>query len=333
MLNIARNGAAPEGAEPVNQFAGWRRLLEGEDVERSIDHPLSGYYRIRHRDKATGISTFRAVAYWYENGKLCCLIDSKEVDDLRAREQWAWASKNPIEYQTYLDVTERGKPWPDVDGAVHEQSNGRGHNNPPTDPAEILKEQIESASAGASAYAKIEDDETAKQAQTLRSRLLELSGQADKHREALKRPHLEAGRAIDGKWQPIVNGAKAVADNIRGALGIWETVKLGRERQAALIAAENARRLQEVANRAGVRVPEFAPPPPPAAPIVKGGYGRAASVKVVKVVREVNDWSALFAFLKDDPELRECAIKLAKRRINAGQTVPGVVIAEERRVT
>ena len=105
-------------------------------------------------------------------------------------------------------------------------------NRPSFSVADVLRDQIDAAKAGVGTYAKISDDETAGKAQSLRSRLNELSGEADKKREALKRPHLEAGKAIDKEWQPLVKSAKEAADGIRSALSAYETDKLARQRRA-----------------------------------------------------------------------------------------------------
>ncbi len=251
----------------------------------------------------------------------------------------AWAYAYPITHGTYIAVTERGEGWPDVDDTVAAQiGRRRGHNMPPPeDELTLLREQIEAAEAGAKQYATITDDVTAQRAQSLRARLLELGRTAEKRREAEKRPHFEAGKAVDIRWRPLFEAATAAANAIRKAISGWETAKLASEREVARIAAEAA-----AAEAARKLAAEYAPadlnrwaatPPPPSASVVKGGYGRAASVKLVKVVTGVTDHVALYTFLAPAPELRELMLKLAQRAVNAGQDVPGVSVEEQRIVS
>jgi hypothetical protein len=320
------------------QFEMHARLLKGEDVERNIDTPIAGFYRIRSKDKRTEKTTFLPVSYRYigDFEALECFIDGRRVDDLRAREQWPWASKNPISKETY-DAVMNGNPWPDMDATVHEQLRGVGDNRGPTDPAEILKEQIEAARAGASAYAVIKDDETNTRAQTLRSRLIELSGQADKHRVAEKEPHLEASRSVDAKWQPLVKEAKTAADSIRSAMGVWETAKHQKQlaieqaaQRTAIEAQEAARKLSAETGKP-VEIPPAPPSPAPIAPTrIKGAAGRAASVATVTIVQSVSDWNQLFQFFRLREDVQALLIKSANAELKLGNQVPGIVTAQER---
>jgi hypothetical protein len=105
-----------------------------------------------------------------------------------------------------------------------------------------------------------------------------------------KEPHLEAGKAVDAKWQPLVKKAKAGADEVKGAIAAWETEKLRRQReierqqQEELRRQEEARRSAEAANEAQAPQQEaevlLAPSPvPAAAPTpIQPTYGKAASV-------------------------------------------------------
>jgi len=308
-----------------NDYSVWRALLAGGDPERHVDHPASGFYRVRKQKNGP----FVPIAYWYDQeGALVCVMDGSPVSDLRAREIWPWASANPIAHETYLAVTERGENWPDIDPTVAEQQRtGIGGNNPPEDEALILQEQIEAAKAGASEYATIADDATLAKAQSLRARLNELSRTADKRREADKKPHMEAAKAVDTRWMPLVKMAKEAADAIARAMSAFETEKLRKEREAQRAAEEAARKAADAGKPAPVA------PPPPAAPApVKGAYGRAASVKLIKVAT-VTDRDAFYGYVKDHPDLIGLLDKLAQRAVDAGrENIPGVSIEEQRKV-
>ena len=334
----------------TDQFDGWRRLLKGEDVERNVDTPLAGFYRIRSKDKKTGTVRQRAVAYWYEDDKLFCLIDGREIDDLRAREQWAWASKNPIAHNVYRDVVENGKPWPDIDPIVHEQAeNARavaGNNNPPTDPAELLLEQITAAKSGAVAYAIITDEATAAKAQTLRDRLSKLGNEADTHREEAKKPHLKAAKNVDERWMPLVRLAKGAADGIKNAIEAFRTESLKKQRAEEAKAAEAERSRQAAiakAERDAAAVGKQAPPPPPpvapppattALSQVKGATGRTASAKPKLVAKSITDIDALYQYFRLRKEFADFMLGMAQRELDVGQkSVPGVEIEEKVIVT
>jgi hypothetical protein len=126
--------------------------------------------------------------------------------------------------------------------------------------------------------------------------LLELSGEADKQREGLKRPIIDAGKAIDAKWQPLVKKAKDFADTIRAAISAWETTKL-RKAQA---------------------VPTT----------IKGAAGRAASVKPRRVVTAITNIDVLFQALKGRPEVLALFMELAQKIVDANQDVLGVTIEQ-----
>ncbi|MER8532076.1 hypothetical protein NKH61_05385 [Mesorhizobium sp. M1005] len=307
----------------------------GKSLKASEDSPQQGYYRTRYKGKP-----WEPVAIFYPEGsdQLVAYRNGHEARDIN--ELWVWCLRYPISYDAYKRAVDGGG-WEDDDPTVAAQiaPTPPGHNSGDVSEAEMLRDQIEAARAGAAAYAKITDDAMLTKAQSLRSRLNELAGEADKKREALKRPHFEAGKAIDKEWQPLVKSAKEAADGIRSAMGEWETEKLRRqraaEREAEIIrqkAEDDARKAAE----AGKPTPKpIAPAPAPVAAMptpIKGTYGKAASVKVKIVVTKVTDPAALFGFLNGHPEMDDCMFKLAQRAIDAGRTVPGIETQEQAKV-
>jgi inorganic pyrophosphatase len=196
-----------------------------------------------------------------------------------------------------------------------------------------MKEQIDSAAAGIKVYEKIEDDTTQAKAQSLRSRLLELSGEADKKREAEKKPFLEGGKSVDKKWKPLVDAAKNAADAIRAAMSSWETTKANKAKAERDEAEKKARAASAEAEKAGKPVAIVHVPPPPPAPLnVKGAYGRAAAVKPVKFVSKVTDLDALFVYFKAYGEVEECLLDLARKyvkRYPESTPPPGVEVVDK----
>ncbi|TPN90157.1 hypothetical protein [Mesorhizobium sp. B1-1-5] len=313
-------------------------LKDPKEIGKSLpvheNEPQQGYYRTRNQ--AGGLDP---VAIFYPEGssELVAYRGGREVEPDRV---WSFCCRMPVSYDAYKHATDHGG-WPDDDATVSAQIAPAppGHNSGDISEVEILRDQIEAAKKGANAYAKITDDAMLTKAQSLRSRLNELSGEADKKREALKRPHFEAGKAIDKEWQPLVKSAKEAADGIRAAMSAYETEKLRLQRETerkAEIARQQAEDEAKKAAEAGKPtlkpiLPEPAPVAAMPAPI-KGTYGKAASVKVKLIVTKVTDPAALFGFLNGHPELDDCMFKLAQRAIDAGRTVPGITTEEQAKV-
>lgn len=316
-------------AQTKPDYTYWQSALAGKFLPVHDGDPQLGFYR--KRTKKAG--PFVPVAIWDEGGKVVALVDCQQADPA---EIWTYVCQHPITEEQYRERVATGK-WHDEDEAVtsslaHDTSNA-------ADPVEAMADQIDAALAGADEYKEITTDEAAAKAQSLRSRLLELSGEADKTREAEKKPHLEAGRAVDAKWQPLVKKAKEAADRIRAALGAHETRKAREEEDRRIKAEpERVKAAAEAALKGGAitdKAPEPAPAPvavPEQSIAIRGAYGRAAAVKVVKVAKVV-DQDAAYGFLKSHKELIDLIGKLSQRAVDAGYAVPGVSVTDERRVS
>jgi hypothetical protein len=347
----------------MDQFEGWTKLLalaqahktkaalreaigtSGLVINETV--PLSGYYR----SAAVKNGPMLPVAIWRdESGKLNILRAGQPVALERV---WPYAVWHPVSYDDYEAVTERGERWKDEPATsvsaevitesvalVHMQIGG---NNPPEeDDIAKLKREIEAARGVAEQdYKEITTDDQAAAAQSLRSRLNELSGTADKKREAEKRPHFEAAKAVDAKWQPIVKLGKEAADWLRGKLSDYATRKANEEAAAQRIAlAEEARLAAERAaaqpedgesEQGAPPVEQQSPPPAPTSATIKGATGRAATIRVVKVAKVV-DYDKAYAHLKAIPEIKKVIDQVAQRFITAGNEVPGVEVHERRDV-
>ena len=110
----------------------------------------------------------------------------------------------------------------------------------------------------------------------MRARLLELARVGKKEHTEEKKPHLAAGQAVDRRWNPVIKDAQAGADQVRKALSAWETLKADEQRR---------RHAEEVAAAQDYALPE--PELPESDEQVRGGYGRAASVRSKWVIAEV----------------------------------------------
>lgn len=324
----------------VGPWAFWQAALKnpasiGKTLPLHESEPHQGYWRTKNRDKG-----WDPVAIFYPEGS-SELVAYRAGREVRPDEVWTFCCRYPVTFEDYTAAID-GKGWPDEDKVVAAQVKPPeptvGDNSGEVDEADTLKDQIEAALAGMKAYEKVEDDATAAKALSLRNRLNELSGQADKVRTKLKEPFLEGGKAVDAKFQPLVKSAKAGADKVRDAIGAWETVKLQAERkrqrdiEQARIAAEQAAREQQ-GETAVVDAPTAAAPVAAAPAAIKPSYGKAASVQVKLVVDEVTDWMALYIYMSNREEVQTLLRQLAQKATDAGRTnIPGITVREEAKV-
>lgn len=320
--------------------AALRAAIGESGIQINETDPHSGYYRCA----AVKDGPLLPVAIWRQDGELIVLRAGEPVALERV---WPYTVWHPIPFEWYEGATERGEKWPDAaaEAPVAEPAQAEAAAETTQQPAEEdeaakLKRQIDTAATAVTLYKEIKSGDEAGAAQSARSKLNELSGTADKKREAEKRPHFEAAKAVDAKWQPLVKLAKDAANDIRTALVVWENKKLAAEREAAKAAEEAAaaERAKTVPAADGdVPVSHNEPPPEPVAPppaqptVIKGASGRAARVTIINTAVVV-DQDAAYAHLKRIPEIGEAIRKVAQRQIDAGHSVPGVEVKETRDV-
>ena len=309
----------------VNEWEWWEMALAnpktiGRSLPVSPDSPEQGYYKSRFKGKQ-----WEPVAIWKgDDGEWICVRNGRDTD---AAEAWSFCCRYPITPEAYEQAL-AGGGWTDDDPTV---AGMMGHNTGEADEATMLADQIESAKQGADAYRDIKSEAEAAKAQSLRARMNELAGKADKRREELKKPHLEAERAVDAEWMPLVKDAKAVANQLRGYIEDFKTAQLREQRR---LEAERQREEAE-ALKAGEEAQAASPPLPPVAATIKGNYGRAATVGTKNVVTSIEDPGKLFEFLWpiDAGLLRDTLLKLAQKSVDAGLTVPGINVVEKATVS
>lgn len=360
----------------VDQFATWEKLLTiaaanktkaayraaivGNAINVFETEPHCGYYRMA---KEKGGPLYPVAIWRDENGKLNVMHGSEQVALERVWPSCIWS---PVSYEWYEGFTERGEPWPD-NGAIIEDlpvtmaqeiasaaEVGEVENvtvtaSPPQTDAEKLFAKIEAGIKQAERdYATITTQDQANAAQQLRAELTKLAGQANKKREALNRPHLDAMREINDTYNSHIKAGQGGAESIRQALRTY-TNKL--EADAAAEAAEAAKAAAAAPpppqdNTPADDTPPFLgeqiggnhppaeqpAPPPAAAPIAfKGASGRSAKVIETKTAI-ITDYDKLFAHIKAFPEVKAAMLKVAQRLVDQGQDVPGVEVKQERDV-
>jgi hypothetical protein len=293
-------------------FDWYRAALKGERGTISADEPRSGYYRAKSKD-----GTLSAVAYWYDSFTqlMRCQQNGNDVEEMRALEMWPFASRHPISEELFWQFRDTGS-WGDIDETAQAIHSGQKHagstgEDGSADPAKDIKAKIAEAKKAVPQYLKIESDEGATRAQSLRSTLTGLKGDAKKQYDALNRPLLDEQKRIRSVWNPIMEDAEASAIQLRTALEDWELTK---------------RKAAQAAEEAGVK-PNM---PAPAAKI-SGGMGRAATAKDYPFVESI-DVDKVFAQFKADERVMNLLSNIAQEAVNAGISVPGATIVMRVRI-
>ena len=228
-----------------------------------------------------------------------------------------------------------------------------GHNR--ADDVEAYREMLARFKADADAVTEI----TEANAQFVRDHVGyggKLAKEIDATRDDKKRPHLEAGRQIDGAYKPLIEECDRIIKGLKQKLAAFLDA---REREAKRVAEEARRKLEEAERLAAkaVEEPEDDPFLAATAPTVdvmaahveakvaegqalaasrvsSAAGGFAATSLKTKRSAKVTDWSALAAHYINSGDLRATLEKLANADIRhakgADISIPGVEIVTER---
>lgn len=286
-------------------------------------------------------------------------------EQAKMEEWWLKVAKRPVAQATYWEAVRNELYWPDIDYSVEQAEL------PKESPA--VKILLNKLAAGEADYKVIEDDEVNAAAQSYKDAVAKLRLHADKTRKAQIEPHLEAQKRINSGWKPVIEMAEAIEARIKRAQEAYLTLQARRLREAEearrreearKAREEEEARLAELARQREEEKDEedlladligHNNPPPdltPAAPVaeppaiapdgnglafvptqVRGGTGRAASVRMEKYVAEVTDWDALWQHFKNEPAVREALTTLAGRAVAAGfLSIPGIRVDERVRL-
>lgn len=311
-----------------DQYQWWRDAIAGNVGEIHADHPQSGFFKMRDGGRD---GNWLPVAIWSDEHGQHCRVADKRDDALRV---WTWAAKNPVAKADAKHAFETGF-WP---GDVPINSGTL-----------TLTEEIADAVENALAWlkaTKVGDKTTSDTAANWRARLLELAKKADKERDAEKRPHDDAAKAVQAKWKPSIDAATDAANQIRDALTAYMRAEEARQRaeaEAKRKAAEEVARKQREEAEAARREAEAKNLPPPPEPedvplpfepepvkVQAGGQrGRKAGLRTVTTY-VVTDLEAAWNATKHLQSVRDAVEKAAAAMAKAGATVPGVEKREER---
>lgn len=315
----------------MDDFEFWRDALAGKSPEISADHPQCGFFKMRRGRDGKWLPVM--IRYDDSGALRARVADDSGADPLKI---WTWCAKHPVSKADAKVAFETGSfPGEVATAAI-------GDNSGEISLSEAVRDYVETALAWLRKVG-IKDKATSDQAANYRAELLRLSKEADKQRDAEKRPHDEAAKAVQAKWKPVIDEATSAANAIRDELTRWmraEEARLEAERRAkweaeqraaalerARIEAERAKQMRDDPI-AALTSPEpelpVAPPPPEPVKVQAGGQrGRKAGLR--EVTRHVVvDHAKALAFFAESEDVKELIRKLADRAGKAGVAVPGV---------
>ena len=297
-----------------NDWSWWTNALAGNRGELTRGDPKSGFYR--SHNKACAIWRDETGALFASVSEGFCPRQPDEID-----EAFGFWSQRPITYEVFETFMQTGK-WPNsIETPAIEHA-------PETPEHDRVKAEVKAILTEAAAWFNglpdgiSTDDEDAKAANYAKA-LADLKSKAEDTRTAQKKPHLEAGRAIDAAWKPVVEAADEARKRVLAPTVTYRQKRADEEeakRQADLRRqAEEASKVEEAGERA--------------APIVAAPK-RATGLHAVKVV-EITDRLALATYIAnlntEQPDFDEVLRKLARRLIERGVEVPGAKLKTEMR--
>lgn len=359
--------AIPKDYDPANPYEWHDNAMRGIIGPIHAEEPQTGWYRNRRLISPKGETPkryeFEAVAYWRDtnSGEQRCHVNGKSPSPDRMIQMWPYASKYPISEETYHAYLATGQ-WPEHNAALAEQER-RSNEAPDDDSLEGVRSRIDALVTEAHRLMKIGAAKTkaaADAAADVAVKLGELYTFADKRRDAEKRPHLEAGRAVDAAWNPVRDSALVYKTLKSQVVQPWldaENARLKREAEEA--AAEQARIRREAEEKAAAEqerlneqyareaeaaalndTPPPAPPenvpvelPPEAyapAPVytpVRAGTGKTVSNRIERTAL-IEDYSKALAFFAEHEEIKALVQSLANKLAKTKMPVPGCKILE-----
>jgi hypothetical protein len=240
-------------------------------------------------------------------------------------------ASNPI----FPDVA----PFPSAD--VRPTPAPLGHNKPPLEDdvraqfrEKLLEERptfltrVDDIEAAAGRVV-VNDDSTLGKAGELVKLIRAHTQHVDETHKAVKAPYLAAGRVADEEKNALAGRLQEARRKVEAPMNDYAAKKLQAEREAAAKAAEDRRKLEELAREANI---ETALPPVEEAPAarapIRSDAGATVSIGTTWCA-EVLDHAKAFKLVKNDAGVREAIEKAVARHVKAtkgnnGKEIPGV---------
>lgn len=301
------------------RFRWYYDALAGQRGELTGKDPQPGYYRQKHSAVAfwDGESGVVAMVTEWKDGEVSS-YSPKEPD--RINELFGWACVNPIDYQVYEAFVATGR-WPETVDMPNADPNLPEYEQI-AQRIDLLKADYDKWFAGLSNGIDSEDTDT--KAKSYATSMQSLKKEAEERHAALKRPILEEGRTIDGNWKPV----QAKADDAKRL--ILAPTKAYRRKRAA---EEEARRQEQIARQRAAQqeavaknempAPVFMPPKKPTG---------LRTVKVLRVTSYVELANFIARMNERSRDFEQVCEKIARKILEAGGSVPGASLEDEKRV-
>lgn len=329
-------------------FDKWKARLAGEKVPTFLrpDAWDEGYYRKASTERQPNgqwkILGYTPVSYFVDGNQLVGIIGDREMSDQEIGDEtlWSYVVSNPIPYEWYQAVAERGEPWPDEEKwqTIVPPVEAANPDEPPKPRNEVLAASIRAEIEKAPKEVKSAEDDA--KAVGAKNRIAELRLAATKEGEAIYKPIFERYKKFQKMWADVIAPATTEEARLNKAVLTFREA----ERQKAVAAAAEAARKaaaeleanQRAADRAiangtpealpvvAVAPPETQPAPAPVVPT----YGKRNVKADVKKFAVIEDWGKVFAHFQTDADLRARLEKLATDAIRAGAAVPGATHRE-----
>lgn len=329
-------------------FDKWKARLAGEKVPTFLQPDAwdEGYYRKASTERLPNgrwkILGYEPVAYFIDGNQLVGLIGSREMTEKEIGDEtlWSYAVSNPIPYEWYQAVAERGEPWPDEEKwqTIVPPVEAEKPDEPPKPRNEVLAASIRAEIEKAPKEVKSTEDDA--KAVGAKNRIAELRLAATKEGEAIYKPIFERYKKLQKMWADVIAPATTEEARLNKAVLTFrederkkaEAIKAEAEKKQREINEANERAAQraiasgkpEPAPLVAAPPPEPTPAPAPAAP----SYGTRKVKNEVKKFPVIQDWVAVLTHFQEDADLRARAEKLATDAIRAGAAVPGATYRE-----
>lgn len=239
-----------------------------------------------------------------------------------------------------------------------------GHNSGaaalPYDPERLddAKARVGRAQEAAAQWrpVEVEDQQTAEKLNDFLAGVRKLEKAVDAEREAQKRPHDEAAKAVQGAFKPLLEVLDKIAKEAKAKLTAFAVAEQKRAAEVAAAqrkAAEEAARAaaQEAAKAAArgdllgqaeaeeaAKAAEKVATTAVAAPARIGsatGAGRTAALRTTRY-GEVTSWPQVYSRYRDHPDVKAVLQRLVDAEIRAAKgaaiEIPGVIVREKQEV-
>lgn len=354
----------------MDHYANWRKRLAGEEVKTFLQAQPDdcGYYRIPLTEPELGANGKtngrKRVIGWtpvalfpdpFVKDTLRGIIGDRDMrdDEVSGEQVWSYCCRNPINYDTYQAVAERGEPWPDLPaqdiGSLYAAASG--HPQPrivsdnaalPTEAPKVMTLEDHRAAIDAAVKAadkvKVHSLEEANVAAGTMNRLAELRLAADKAGKAIYEPLYREYKSVQSVWSPLVTRASTAEKALDVEIRRWKQAEYRRIEDEKR-EFERKRREEEEANaRAADRaIARGEPEPQPAVTVEPPPESSVAPAPVVAThgtrkfkepeqswhLDSVENFDDLYLYFKSAPALQALLRTLAAAAIKAGRDVPG----------